>query len=120
MRVLVTGSRAWTGRAALASVLDELLAEHGTLTIVHGNAPGADQMAHHWAATRPDVITEPHPAAWSTGGKRAGFIRNAEMVKLGADLCLAFIRDNSPGATHCAALAEKAGIPVTRYTAVTS
>jgi len=116
-RILVTGSRAWIGRAALVSVLDALLAEHGELTVVHGAAPGADTFAHHWALSRHGATPEPHPAAWSTGGKRAGMIRNAEMVKLGADLCLAFIRDNSPGASHCAALAEKAGIPVRRFTA---
>jgi hypothetical protein len=36
------------------------------------------------------------------------------MVDTRPELCLAFIRDNSPGATGCARLAERAGITVLR------
>lgn len=119
-RVLVTGSRTWEDRALLERELDALLAGHGALTLVHGAARrGADSMAHNWGLNRRHassygaVTIEPHPADWGRG-RSAGFIRNAEMVNLGADVCLAFIRDGSRGATHCAGLALKAAIPV-RY-----
>lgn len=119
-RVLVTGSREWTDQAAiwqaLADVVRQLPADRD-LVLVHGACPrGADEMAHQWACGYGGVI-EAHPANWVKHGKAAGFRRNAEMVNLGADICLAFIKDGSRGASHTADLAEKAGIPTRRYTA---
>jgi len=66
------------------------------------------------------VAVEVHPAIWRPNGiynPQAGFLRNRKMVELGADVCLAFIRNGSRGASHCAGLAEGAGIPTRRYTA---
>lgn len=53
------------------------------------------------------------PADWGTG-RGAGFRRNVAMVSTLPDLCLAYIRDNSPGATHCARAAELAATPTRR------
>jgi Bifunctional DNA primase/polymerase, N-terminal/YspA, cpYpsA-related SLOG family len=118
-RALVTGSRAWADAAAVAAALEVLRGAHGDqLTVVHGGCPrGADAIADAWCR-RAGVRAERWPAEWAAG-RRAGMARNAAMVATGPDLCLAFIRDNSPGATHCADLAEKAGIPVQRHTAAT-
>lgn len=115
MRVLVTGSRDWPDHELVWDVLYGVLGQHGLFTLVHGDCPtGVDHQADTWAyevgLDLSDNI-ERHPADWKGPNKRgAGFARNAEMVNLGADLCLAFIHNESEGATHCSELAEKAGI----------
>ena len=115
-RVLVTGSRTWTDTDAIATVLDAVNAVAWTdLVIVHGGCrTGADAIADRWARRR-GVEIEVYPADWTTG-RGAGPARNAAMIFSNPALCLAFIRDASPGATGCADMAETAGIPTRRYT----
>lgn len=121
MRILVTGSRKWVDQAIAWSAIEEAipgeLGPDERIVIVHGGAQGADSMAGAWVehVNEPAIaIVECHPANWKDLGKRAGIIRNEHMVNLGADLCLAFIRGNSRGASHCAGLAASREIPV-RY-----
>ncbi|MGW2113719.1 SLOG family protein [Streptomyces zhihengii] len=125
-RVLVTGSRDWPTPdlvwGALNDVRDEALTTDRHLILVHGACPrGADAHAHQWATTATQFVNgiteEQHPADWSLHRRAAGFIRNAHMVNLGADVLLAFIKDQSRGATHTTRLAHAAGIPVRRWTA---
>lgn len=116
-RVLVTGSRTWRAPEQICAALDALLAQHADMVVVHGACKeGADAVADRWAI-RNWVSVERHPAEWRRYGRSAGYRRNAEMVALGADVCLAFIRNDSAGATHCADLADKVGIPTRRWTA---
>jgi hypothetical protein len=128
MRVLVTGSQLWADKKLIFEELDWLLEEvcsnvetEYIFTLVHGDCPkGADAYADEWGRLRKGqgfpIVIERHPADWNGPHKKgAGYARNAEMVKLGADLCLAFIRNESNGVTHCAGLAEKAGIEVVRF-----
>lgn len=114
MRILVTGSRDWADRVTLSGALDAAAAA-GPCTIVHGGARGADRLAGEWARAN-GVAVQVFTADWNTYGRRAGYVRNAAMVAAGADVCLAFIKNGSPGATMTADLAERAGIPVRRYT----
>ena len=111
-RVLVTGSRTWTDQALIAAALREHWGDGAVL--VSGACPhGADAIAERlWRGWGGQV--ERHPADWGTG-RGAGMERNAAMVAAGADVCLAFIRDDSRGATHAAKLADLTGIPVRRY-----
>lgn len=120
MRLILTGSRTFddakTIREALDAVARGLIEAHDPqLIVVHGFCPsGADAIGDMWVRswTSPalHVTAERHPALWQRFGKRAGMVRNEQMVAKGADLALAFIRDNSPGATHCAELAADRGI----------
>lgn len=134
MRILVTGSRDWEDRLAVYRVLNEVCEEfdlnfipdeYGNtlpdptkITVVHGACPsGADLWTDEWCVgSLFKAETHPvDPADWKRLGRRAGPMRNQEMVDMGADLCLAFIKNNSRGATHCSTAAEKAGIPVRYY-----
>ncbi|MEU1133556.1 SLOG family protein [Streptomyces sp. NPDC005900] len=121
-RVLVTGSRDWVAEQVVRRELSRVWREAGgPVVVVHGACPtGADAQAAQWVADWSTgfngVAEERHPAQWRTNGKAAGFIRNAHMVNLGADVVLAFIRNGSRGASHTAALAEQAGISVRRFT----
>jgi len=118
-RILITGSRDWTDSEVIHDALHSYMAsvDFAPAVLVSGSCPtGADRLAEKiWTFFGVGEI-ERHPADWNTYGKRAGFLRNAEMVNLGADVCLAFIKDGSRGASHTAALAEKAGIPTRRFT----
>jgi hypothetical protein len=131
-RLLVTGSRSWTDRAKILAELDVARHEFGDDTVlVHGDARGVDRIAAHLWHCEWMLPAEDYPADWTgpcapdcpTGHRkwgdwdrnycpRAGYRRNAEMVALGPVLCLAFILDESLGATGCVRLARKAGIPV--------
>lgn len=133
MRILVTGSRTWGTPTAIYRALNGACDEFGLnfppdqygntmpdpekITVVHGDCPsGADHWADEWCIGN-FMPVERHPADWQGLGKRAGFVRNAEMAALGADLCLAFIKDNSKGASMMANLADEAGIPVREFRA---
>jgi len=101
VRIPVTGSRTWTDKAAIAQAISNYLHSVGTNigsawpfpVIVHGAARGTDQLADA-AALDP----EPHPADSHHYDRAAGYRHNAAMVALGADVCLAFILDDSAGA----------------------
>lgn len=119
MRVLVTGSRKWPYPLKVAHELNTLYLQHGPFVLVHGAcATGADAAAHHWHEVAGEDLgchEVRYPADWTKYGKRAGPIRNAEMVKAGADLVLAFPVSGGSGTQHTMELARGAGITVEEF-----
>lgn len=118
-RILVTGSRDWTDRETIDRALwlawTDLGASRDTV-LVQGECHlgGADLIAKDiWESH--GLPIESHPAQFGPGGRVLGPERNARMVALGADLCLAFPLPSSRGTRNCMRLAREAGIPVRIY-----
>jgi len=122
--ILLTASRSWDR----PDVVDETLrilansaweSGYSYVVVRHGACPqGGDAHADAWVRRQRHeglgVQADRWPADWAGLGKRAGYVRNVAMVQAEptADVCVAFIRDLSKGASNCADLAERAGIPV--------
>lgn len=93
MRILVCGSRDWTNRALLSTVLDTVKHREIIEVIIEGEATGADTMAREWAEDN-GILVKKFPADWDRYGKAAGPIRNKQMLVEGKpDLVLAFTLD---------------------------
>ena len=116
-RLLVTGSRDWDDVNTVTRALFGYWYEAGRtndILLVHGGARGLDQIAAAvWLKNNQQV--EVYPADWEVYGKRAGIMRNLHMISLQPEHCFAFIKNQSKGASHCAAAAEAAGIPTTIF-----
>lgn len=115
LRVLVTGSRDWACHAVAEQVIARLLSRYGpNVVVVHGACPTGVDATFDAEAKANGIDVEAHPADWDLHGRGAGPKRNATMVSLGADLCIAASRDlwSSKGTAGCVRLALAAGIPV--------
>jgi hypothetical protein len=114
MRVLVCGSRHFNDYELLKKeVLNALpIGDHIETRVISGHARGADTLGERLAEDMGwglDVF----PADWKTHGKRAGPIRNAEMLREGKpDLVVAFRAKDSRGTKHMIEIAQKAGVEV--------
>lgn len=114
-RILVCGGRDYDDYERVKGVLDKLLdwcGGRGGLIIIQGMAPGADSLARRWAEDN-GVETIGFRASWDLYGKRAGYIRNAQMLDEGKpDLVIAF--PGGAGTNMMTDLSVKAGIQTLR------
>jgi hypothetical protein len=120
LRVLITGSMAWSDEAAIRRELAKLPAD---AVVVHGDAPGADAIAGRLAADEFSLAVERHAknqddyrryrrAAWKG--------LNERMIAAQIDLVLAFHAeldraDRGRGTKHLLALATERRIEVRTF-----
>lgn len=108
MIVLVTGGRDFCDQRQLFSVLDELHARRKFTYLMHGDAAGADHMAHRWAKKR-GVQPVAMGALWDANGSKDGCARNLRMLEFRKpDLCVAF--PGGRGTANMMRLARRAGV----------
>lgn len=114
MKILVTGGREYSNTQAVLAALEEASAP-GDI-VIQGGAPGADTIADELAnliGLRSLTVR----AEWDRLGRRAGPLRNIDMLDLHPDIVLAFHPnlDESRGTKHCVEEAIRRGIPVAVY-----
>lgn len=110
MKVLVCGGRDYRDAQVLFFELNRLNNENGFDEVIVGDASGADFLALVWAAWC-EIPTHVYRAKWNTHGKKAGPMRNQEMLDKGKpDLVVAF--PGGRGTSDMVRRARKAGIEV--------
>lgn len=111
MRVLVCGSRDWSRLAKIAARMNAL--PDGSI-VMHGGARGADRIAANYAEGL-GLGVEEYRADWQRHGRKAGIVRNLDMLDAKPDLVIAFWDGGSRGTRHTIEEAERRGIPVEVY-----
>ncbi len=107
-RIIVCGGRDYWNRVKVDQVLSAVEAKHGIDAIIQGVANGADLLAAEWGWDH-DIPVGSYPADWSTHGKKAGILRNIEMLKgSNPDALIAF--PGGRGTAHMVGIAKAAGL----------
>ena len=96
MRTIIAGSRG-ISRETVFNFLDNNYNETITVVIC-GGARGVDTFGAEWAIAN-KIPVEYFPADWNGLGKRAGYVRNAEMSEA-AEALVAIWDQSSTGTKH--------------------
>lgn len=108
--VIVAGGRGFTDKHLLTKTLDGALSSKDAknIVIISGGAKGADSMAEKYAKGH-DIKCLRVPARWDSEGKKAGYVRNREMLQF-ADALIAFWDGQSVGTKNMIEIAQEAGL----------
>jgi YspA, cpYpsA-related SLOG family len=119
MRILIAGDRNWTNNTFIRVILDSLVQQYSTFTLIHGGARGVDSIAGYIAEHVYKLPVIAFPADWDTHGKSAGIIRNRQMLSEGRPDLVVVIHNNllgSKGTQNMFYIAGVAKIPRVWYT----
>jgi hypothetical protein len=111
--IVVCGSRGFNDYKLLETKLNLYLSnieEREKIIIVSGGANGADLLGETYAIANKYPVLK-YPADWIKHKKTAGFIRNAEMIKIATHV-IAFWDGKSTGTKHAIELATHKKIPL--------
>lgn len=119
MRVIIAGTRDLKNylfvKYNLLVLFKFLKKKSGDITeILCGDCRGADKLGEKFAKQF-KIPVKHFPADWDKYGKKAGYIRNAEMAKQ-ADVCILFWDGKSKGTAMMKDLAEREGLEVYTFT----
>lgn len=97
-KVIIAGGRDFSDYDLLSEKCDYYLGKKTNVEVVSGGAKGADNLGERYAKER-NIPVKLFLADWVKLGKRAGFVRNAEMAEY-ADALIAFWDKSSKGTKH--------------------
>lgn len=90
MKILICGDRNWNNFDLIFNTIKKFVDNYGVITIVQGECKGADRMGK-LVAQRFKIPCKGYPADWGKYGKKAGPMRNEQMlVEECPDIVIAF------------------------------
>lgn len=100
MKIAIVGSRSFNDYDLMKQVIDNYKESNNVFfsAVVSGGARGADSLGERYANENglEKIIFK---ADWAKFGKRAGFLRNVDIIK-NCDICFAFWDGESHGTKH--------------------
>lgn len=107
MKLAIIGSRDFTDYDLLCNELEPYKAK--ITLVVSGGARGADLLGERWAIQN-NIKTQIFLPDWDNFGKRAGLIRNEDIIK-NTDIVVAFWDGISTGTKHALSLCKRYNKP---------
>jgi UDP-N-acetylmuramoylalanine-D-glutamate ligase len=111
MIIIVCGGRNYQNEVFVDKVLSIIHKNYPISLLIHGGATGADSLANSWAIQN-NVSRKVYYADWSQG-RKAGPLRNKQMLTENPDLVVAF--PGGKGTKNMISQARQANIKILEY-----